>query len=377
MEGSLDRHAHPRDLAIWGFAFGYFACYAPYSALTKALSSGALEGMTGGMTGFELLPSTTLASLVGMFLFLSVKGWWRYAGHRAVLGLRVPCPGRWTFLSGLCSAAIIGTTTLAYTFEGTSIVFMMLLMRGGVLAMAPLVDKVSGRRAQWPSWVALGLSLAAVGVAVGPGVEWRLSLVALIDLTAYLLAYFFRLRAMSHLAKSEDTAVGIRYFVEEQMVATPAIVLTLAALALVGEGSVLTDIREGFTQFFARGRMLEEVTIGLLSQGTGIFGGLILLDHRENAFCVPVNRSSSLLAGVLATWGLSVWLGQPGVGLSEALGAMLVIAAMGVLSAPTLVKALRARSEAMPNSPMRARSASSCREVSSTCGSGEHGTPTR
>jgi hypothetical protein len=349
----VDTHSQRRDLAIWGFAFGYFACYAPYSALTKALSSGLLEGMTRGISGLELLPWSTLASLVGMFVFLTVKGWWRYAGHRAVLGVRVPCPGRWTLLSGLCSAAIIGTTTLAYTFQGTSIVFMMLLMRGGVLALAPIVDKASGRRVRWPSWVALGLSLAAVGVAMGPGVDMRLSLVAAIDLMAYLMAYFFRLRAMSHLAKSEDPAVSIRYFVEEQMVATPAIVLTLAALALVGEGRVMMDIREGFTHFLERGRMLEEVSIGLLSQGTGIFGGLILLDHRENAFCVPVNRASSILAGVLATWGLSVWLGQRGVGPNEAVGAVLVIAAMAVLSVPTVLRARQARSAAGAASPAR------------------------
>jgi hypothetical protein len=336
---ALDSHSRGSELAIWGYALGYFACYAPYSALTKALSSGALEGMTHRVSGFELLPSTTLASLVGMFVFLTLKGWWRYADQRTVLGVSLPCPGKWTFLSGLCSAAIIGTTTLAYTFDGTSIVFMMLLMRGGVLMLAPLVDALSQRRVQWPSWVALGLSLAAVGVATSPGGDTRLGLAALADLVVYLLAYFVRLRAMSHLAKSREPSVSIRYFVEEQMVATPAIVLTLAVLAIVGEGSVLTSIREGFTHFFARGRMLEEVSIGLLSQGTGIFGGLILLDHRENAFCVPVNRASSILAGVLATAVLAVWLQQPGASLRELLGAGLVMAAMAVLSGPTLLKA--------------------------------------
>jgi drug/metabolite transporter (DMT)-like permease len=302
--------------------------------------------MEQGVSGFELLPITTLASLVGMFVFLTVKGWWRHAHQRTVLGVRIPSPGPWTFLSGVCTAAIIGTTTLAYTFEGTSIVFMMLLMRGGVLVIAPIVDALSRRRVQWPSWVALLLSLSAVAVATGPGVDVRITLIALIDLAVYLLAYFIRLRAMSNLAKSEDPAVSIRYFVEEQMVATPAIVLTLVVLALVGEGRVMMEIREGFTHVLARGRVLEEVGIGLLSQGTGIFGGLILLDRRENAFCVPVNRASSILAGVLATAALSVWLGQRPVAPRELLGAVLVMIGMGVLSAPTLWKARR--SEATP-----------------------------
>jgi hypothetical protein len=298
--------------------------------------------MTQRVSGFGLLPISTMASLVGSALFLTVMGWWRYAHHRTVLGVSIPTPGVWTFLSGLCSAAIIGTTTLAYTFDGTSIVFMMLLMRGGVLVIAPIVDALSRRRVQWPSWVALGLSLGAVAVATGPGVDVRVTLAALLDLAVYLMAYFIRLRAMSRLAKSDDASVSIRYFVEEQLVATPSIVLTLVVLALVGEGQVMMDIRQGFTQVFERGRVLEEVGIGLLSQGTGIFGALILLDRRENAFTVPVNRASSILAGVLATAALSVWLGQRPVDPRELLGAGLVMVAMIVLSAPTLWKARKA-----------------------------------
>ncbi len=43
-------------------------------------------------------------------------------------------------LSGLGTAIIIGTTTLAFTFTGVSILFALLLMRGGVLIIAPTVD---------------------------------------------------------------------------------------------------------------------------------------------------------------------------------------------------------------------------------------------
>jgi hypothetical protein len=342
-------HDDSHDLTIWAYAFGYFAAYAPYSALTKALSGGSLPGMTHGISGFTLLPVSTTASLVGMFIFLTLKGWWRYAGHREVLGLRVPMPGRWTLLSGLCSAAIIGTTTLAYTLPGASIVFMMLLMRGGVLVLAPLVDVLSGRRVRWPSWLALALSLGAVVAATGTEVSGTLTLVATVDVGVYLTGYFFRLRAMSHLAKSGDPAVSIRYFVEEQMVATPMLVGTLALLALVGGGGdgILGELREGFTGFLARGHLLEEVLVGVLSQGTGIFGGLILLDARENSFTVPVNRASSVLAGVVASWGLAAWVGLPGIGGRELAGASLVIVAMTVLAVPTLLAArARARRDA-------------------------------
>jgi hypothetical protein len=283
-----------------------------------------------------------------MFLFITSRGWWQYASTRTVLGVRVPFPGPWTFLSGLCSAAIIATTTLAYTFSGTSIVFMMLLMRGGVLILAPLVDVLSRRRVEWPSWVALGLSFAAVGAATAPGVDARVTLAAGVDLAIYLVAYFFRLRFMSHLAKAKDPSASIRYFVEEQMVATPVLVTVLAGAALIGEGPVLSDIRHGFTDLLTRGRVLDELLVGVLSQGTGVFGGLILLDHRENSFCVPVNRASSIVAGVVATVLLSTLLGLPGAGRRELLGAALVMGAMLVLGLPTVLKARRAAASVPP-----------------------------
>ena len=62
------------DYSIWGFAFGYFASYVPYSALTKAVSSGSIGGEK--VPGVELLPISATASLVGMFAFITLMGWW-------------------------------------------------------------------------------------------------------------------------------------------------------------------------------------------------------------------------------------------------------------------------------------------------------------
>lgn len=325
-----------RDLAIWGYAFGYFACYAPYSALTKALSLGGVPGMDAAVSGFGLLPSSALASLVGMLVFLTVMGWWKHARRRTVLGVSVPFPSAWTFLSGLCTAAIIPTTTLAYTFGGVSIVFMMLLMRGGVLVLAPIVDLVSKRKVRWFSWVSLALSLSALLAALADGASYEITLIAAIDVTVYLLAYFVRLRFMSRLAKSDDPEEKLRYFVEEQMVATPALILTLGIMAIVGRGPLLSQVRWGFVDYWSSGAAWAGILVGLLSQGTGVFGGLILLDKRENTFCVPVNRASSVLAGIVATLAMSRLAGGKGLAASEMVGAALVIGAMTVLAWPTI-----------------------------------------
>lgn len=337
-------------VAIWLFALGYFACYVPYSALTKALSDGLLPGMQAGISGLELLPVVNLASLVGMFAFISVAGWWRFAGHRRIFGRSLPVPGRWTFLSGVCTAAIIATTTLAYTFSGVSIVFMMLLMRGGVLVIAPIVDLVSKRHVEWLSKVALGLSLAAVLVPLFGRSQSSLAItwIALADVMVYLLAYFVRLRFMTKLGKSDDPDSTKRFFVEEQMTATPLVVTVLILLGFLG-GPTFSEIRSGFTTLPSSGYLGLVMIVGLMSQGTGIFGGLVLLDRRENSFCVPVNRASSVLAGLVASYLLGYLVGLPLPRGFELAGAALVVLAVVALGWPRSPKILRAP----PPNPLR------------------------
>ena len=328
------------DYSIWGFAFGYFASYVPYSALTKAVSSGHIGGQA--VPGVELLPISGAASLVGMFAFITLMGWWKHASRIEIAGRRIPCPTRWTFLSGLCTSAIIATTTLAYTFEGISIVFMMLLLRGGVLILAPVIDVLSGRRVRWFSGLGLLLSLAALLVAFLEDKDkgFGLTELALVDVGVYLLAYFIRLQFMSRLAKSDDADQRTRYFVEEQMVGTPALMIFLAACALIDSGDFTHLVRAGFTSFLDRPPTIiaTGIVIGICSQGTGIFGGLILLDKRENTYCVPVNRCSSILAGVCASYVGMATFGGRAPSSYELAGAALIVAAILVLTLPLLRK---------------------------------------
>lgn len=331
------RHVGPKH-AIWLFAAGYFACYVPYSALTKALSSGIHPGVPQAVPGVALLPVTTAVSLLAMVAFLGGSGWWRHATQRRVLGLPVPVPTRWTALSGLCSAVILTTTTLAYTFDGVSIVLVMLLMRGGVLVLAPIVDAITGRHTRWFSWIGLGLSMAALLVAFADDGGHGLTLACAADVVAYLGAYFVRLRFMSRLAKTSDAAVTRRYFVEEHLVTAPAALAGLVVLAAWGEGEVMLTIREGFFAL-PHGAVAPAIAIGVLSEGTGIFGTLVFLDRSENTFSVPVNRCASILAGVVAAVALALWLGAPWPSVPELAGGGLVVAAILVL---TLGPGLRA-----------------------------------
>lgn len=322
-----------RPGSIWWFALGYFAAYAPYSAMTKALSTGLHPDAAEPIPGPMLLPIATLTSLVIMIVFLTAMGWWKYATQRTIAGRSFPVPTRWTALSGVCTSVILTTTTLAYTFEGVSIVFVMLLMRGGVLIIAPVVDALTGRKARWFSWVGLAFSLAALVAAFSERGGYAISIACMIDIALYLTAYLIRLRFMSRLAKSDEREVTLRYFVEEQLVATPLTVLLLLLTAVVGPafGELGDQIRQGLIAM-PSDLWLETMAIGALSQATGIFGTLVFLDASENTFSVPVNRCSSILAGVVASAILALVLDAPWPSAHQLVGAGLVVCAILALT---------------------------------------------
>jgi drug/metabolite transporter (DMT)-like permease len=323
---------------VWLWAFGYFAAYAPYSALTKALTSGLLEGVPK-LSGTALLPISVMASALGMYVMLTALGWWHYATPWVVGGVTLRRPRLLTLVSGACTSAIVLTTTLAYTFDGVSIVFAMLLMRGGVLVIAPFVDILAKRHVRWFSWLALALSVASLLAAFAGDGGLAITVIAAIDIGVYLLSYFVKLRIMSGAAKSVDLATNRRYFVEEQMVATPLGVIVLFVVALLGQD----ELRRGFFELWSHPALPWIVLVGVLSQGTGVFGALVLLSPQENTYCVPVNRASSVLAGVLATLSLALVWGQRFPATSEWVGAVLILAAILALSIPPLLEKSRRR----------------------------------
>src|SRR5262249_20216562 len=148
------------EFRIWGLALGYFGSYIPYSGLTKALSQGSLPGSGGPATGFTILPATVVSTAFLLLGLITAAGGWPSIARSSLLGLRIPVVSPWMFASGVATAIIIATTTLNYTFAGISILLALLLMRGGVLIIAPFVDLTTGRAVRPGSWVAMGMSLA-------------------------------------------------------------------------------------------------------------------------------------------------------------------------------------------------------------------------
>lgn len=330
-------------LGILGLTIGYFLWYTPYAGLAKALSSGLLPGLDG-VSGATLLPATALGAFAGTALFLGVSGWWRYALRHPAHSAPSAWPRRTTLVAGWFTALIIATTTLNYTFAGVSILFMLLMMRGGVLALSPVMDAVRRRRVHPHSWLALGLSLLAVSVALADVNTYHLTAAALASLGVYLFGYIGRFEVMSRVAANADAELGRRYLVEEQTAAFSWQLALCGLLALVTPGAFGAALREGFTGFLLTPAAVPAFAIGLLYAGLYVYGTRIYLHPREFTWCVPANRCASLLSGVVASYGLA-WLtgiAAPGPGQLVATG--LITVAIVALCAPALGGLRRRRS---------------------------------
>ncbi|WP_248862785.1 arsenate reductase/protein-tyrosine-phosphatase family protein [Streptomyces halobius] len=248
------------------------------------------------------------------------------------MGRQLPGPGRGAVVSGLFAALIIATTTLNYTFAGVSILLMLLLMRGGVLIISPVMDALRRRHVRASAWVAVAFSLVAVGVALGDVTGHRLTVGAVLSLVVYQAGYVGRFEIMSRVAKTGTVATDRRYFVEEHAAAPAWQLLLLALGAILGQ----PQLREGFTTFLTTPVALGAAAIGVGYEALFVFGTLIYLDRREYSWCVPANRCASLLSGLVASYAL-VWLaGLAAPGSAQLVALVFVLCAALALSYPSL-----------------------------------------
>jgi hypothetical protein len=321
-------------IELW--AVLYFLSYAPYAALVRWLSSVPYAPLHRPLTGLEILPATTILSGVFTLLFAYASGWVRHAHHIRVGAASLPFPIRWTFASGLGTALLLFTVPLSFTFQGVSIPYMQLLMRGDVLIIAPVVDLMAGRRVRWYSWVALGLVALGLWLTIQARGGLKLPALAIVTIVLYTVGYFVRLAVMTRIAKTGDPDTVKRYFVEEKIVAIPFAVLALASLSLVNFGTQSGQLAFGFVGVWSSGQMGAITTLSVLLFIISVFSIMILIDQRENTFCVPIERSASILAGIAAAYILAKSSLGPYPTGPELTGAALLVGAILILSVGAL-----------------------------------------
>jgi protein-tyrosine-phosphatase len=324
----------PRKRIIWLLAFGFLIFYTPYAALSKAVTAGLVPGVPKGLLGLEILPAAILGTVLMVPLIITLVGWWKYASFGRFLGVPCPVTTREIALSGFGLALIIGSTTVAFTFRGISIVLALILMRGGLLITAPLIDAAFRRRVRWFSWVALAISLAALGVSFAAAKDASLPFLALLNLSVYLTGYALRTPLMTKLAKVADRDVTRRYFVQEVLVTIMLLPAIPALVAFLGNGPSSLALRRGFTTFWSMhpAAIVPIVFIGVFYASHNIFGTLIYLDARENTFCIPLFCGASFLAGFLAVSSLSLLTGFAAPPASQFVSASMILFALLFLS---------------------------------------------
>jgi hypothetical protein len=314
------------ELRPEAIALVYLVMWIPNIALTRLVT------VKGGLTGLEILPVLTCITTLAMWLFIGLSGWWRAAHTVQLARLRIPVPTSWRLVSACAAALLALSTPLSFTFPGVSIPFIQLLMKAGVLLIAPLVDLTSRRRVHWYSWAALILAASGLLIALRARGAFNLPPLCMLVIAMYLGGYFVRLIAMSKAAKTEDPRALKRYFVEEQVAAWPFAILVGTLLLAIGHGAAFDQLRWGAAHLWTHPVLPWLIAIAALTTLLGALSLVILLNARENTFCVPLERSASVLGGLAAAYVLAVLYGLPSPTSAELTGAAFLVAAMVVLS---------------------------------------------
>ena len=299
------------------------------------------------LTGLETLPASLIVNLVLTYLFIWLSGWHRDAHGVNIGGTRVPVPTRYTVLSGIGTALVLFTVPLSFTFTDVSIPFIQLLMRGDILVIAPLVDFMFGRRVRWYSWTALVIVAVALTFVVHQRGGFHLPPLAIATVVLYTVGYFLRLAVMTRISKSGDAGERARLFRRGKAHRAAACRWSRSrAVGFMGLGTQADELAWGFTRAWSDPVFLLLAGGGFTLTIISVFAAIILLNPRENSYCVPLERSSSLLADSPRPIVLHAFWNQPAPTGSELIGAVLLLGAIVLLTlAPRFARCSRGRAD--------------------------------
>lgn len=310
----------------------YLLLYLPNVMITRFITTNPHPELGRPLTGLETLPASLIISTAMTYLFIWLSGWHRDANSFRLGRTRLPIPTRLTLLSSVGTALVLFTVPLSFTIPDVSIPFMQLLMRGDILLIAPLLDLAFGRRVRWWSWVALVMVLAALSLTLIERGGFDLPPLAILVVALYTFGYFLRLAVMNKISKNGDPAMVRRYFVEEKVVALPLSVAILALISASGIGGQSNELAWGFIDVWTDPVIWEIFLIGGTLTLISIAAIIILLDPQENAYCIPLERAASLLAGVAGSVLLALFWGGRMPSDAELVGAGILIGAIVLLS---------------------------------------------
>ncbi|MEM9169224.1 MAG: hypothetical protein AAGC56_06180 [Pseudomonadota bacterium] len=285
----LDASDGWRPASVWGLALLYGASYACFSLVANRTGAAPTSG-----TDLSL-KAAAFALIVCIPVYVFRR---RLAARAAALAPQEAGPGApAAAASGLATAVIALTTLAAFSFSGVSILFALLMMRGGVLILSPIIDAASRRRIRRQSVLLLSVSVLVVAYALSRTGEEPRSGWIYVNLGAYLLAYAVRLSVMSREAKRDRPGARAAFAAAEFRWAS--VFLLTAGLSLAALAAATTTTTTTTTMTAAGGwSIAAHGASGGVAYAAVLFAGtLIYLDPREHSFTIPVNRGAGLAGG--------------------------------------------------------------------------------
>lgn len=300
---------------------GYFIFYVITGVAVKWFLSG--EPGYPGLQGMEYLAYNTAGGTLMATTVVLVLRWYRLdsVGKTKFLGIEMPLELPYIVASGLCTAVVVPTTTLLYSFKGISVMVAMVIMRGSVILIGRVVDAIQIKKGILKKTVymeeniAMVLALLAVALKIfsgdGRGGESPFkSLPVMIVFGSYITAYSFRIYIMNYYKNTRraDTKKNNNkaFFAIEQISSTLTLIfITLGVLVFVKvtgfTGSRITPFVSAVTSpdmEWAPWAFLAGIGFGIVAFFS-VF--LFMFKGRTATFAGLVNRLTSLVAGTTAT----------------------------------------------------------------------------
>lgn len=295
-------NALEKSKLLWFWLVLYFICYVPYTIQSKSLGK--------HISALQIFPYTSLGSFFTTIVEFFVLGLIFSKGKDIFafwkkLQFSVASVG-----TGIACAMISITTTASYMLQGVAVITMMLLMRGGMLSLAPINDLRQKRKISTKSWS--GFVLAFIAICCGILGAGKIPFVGFIILALYIGAYSV---SLNFYGKNQGNFL---FLCSAQIIACASMLfISCCGIILFKQTFVLISANQIFKGF----------SIGILAQLIGIFGPLIILTPVEQTYSVPIHRSGSIIAGIVA----QKLLGNK-IDNSSILGTLFFIAAIIVLA---------------------------------------------
>jgi hypothetical protein len=332
-------------LWLWVSLILYFAAYVPYSMQSKRISD--------HVTTVQILPLTSLGGLSVTLLEFAVLGF--IVSRRDKMSSLSRALAFWrqlTFnaaaiITGVACAIISMMTTASYMLHGAALVTMGLLLRGGMLSLAPINDRIQRRHISRQTWV--GFSLALAAIMCGIASAGAIPPIGIAIFIAYLCAYALNL---NFYGKNQGK---FRFLCSAQLVActTMLLISAIQCIAMLSHDGIRMAIVHAKSHgsgllSISVSDALHAISIGAMAQLTGIFGPMILMSPTEQTYSVPINRSGSVIATVAAQHLLGNTLS-----VAQMLGVAFFVIAIVVLALRPQVQCALSRDKMVSNDEVR------------------------